>query len=137
MEDSFVKRLKRFARDNALSLSAVGLILGIFLLIISILGLGFILDFITDYDIPVISGFLERIEWWVAWLFIGALILLGAAAYFLYANVKDKKRFDELIDTGSKSIFVRNQNELEEIAFRLGTTHQEILFDKKKELKVK
>jgi hypothetical protein len=132
-----LKRVKRIARDNATSLSAVGLILGIFLLIISIIGLGFILDFMSHYDIPVITGFLDRIEWWVAWLLIISLILLGAAAYFLYANVRDKNRFNELIDTGSKSIFVRNQNELEEIAFRLGTKYQELLFEKKKELKVK
>jgi hypothetical protein len=132
VEESFLKKLKRFSRDNTLELSILGLILGSIFTFIGIIGV-----FIPDYEIAIVTGILEVIGDWDYWLFMVALILTFAAAWFLYSNVKDRMGFKDLIDTGSKATFVRNQDELEEIAFRLGTKYQDILFDKKKELRIK
>lgn len=132
MEESIFKKIKKFVRENILGLSIVGFILGITFTIIGILGV-----FLPNYEVVYIVDFLNMIGYWDYWIFMLALILTFASVYLLFQNVSDRKTFNDLIDTGSKATFVRNQDELEEIAFRLGTKYQDILFDKKKELKIK
>jgi hypothetical protein len=132
VEESFLKKLKRFARERTLELSIIGFIVGIITTIIGTLGV-----LLPSYDVEYIDKFLAKIGFWDYWLFIGAVMLLFTSVWFMYVNIKDRKTFNDLIDTGSKATFVRNQDELEEIAFRLGSKYQEILFDKKKELKIK
>jgi len=126
------KRLKRLTREYMLVVTAIGLFVGVIFLIIGILG------FMPDYELPVFSDIVEDIGNWYWWfLIISLFFFIPASGWFMYSNMADRRRFDELIDTDSKKVFVSNLDELEEIAFRLGTTYQEELFDKKEELKVK
>jgi hypothetical protein len=132
VEESLLKKLKRFSREHTIVLSIIGLIIGIFLFAIGTVGI-----FFADMEISVISDIVDRIGYWYYWAFALALILTFASMYFMYMTVSDRNKFYDLIDTGSKATFVRNQDELEEIAFRLGSSYQEELFEKKRELKIK
>jgi hypothetical protein len=67
---------------------------------------------------------------------LGMLIVLFSGWYMGDQIVK-RKRFNKLIDTESKSKFLDNQDEIEELAWRLSTKHEHIVMEKKKELKIR
>ena len=126
------KKVKRYVREYMLLVTVIGLIVGIIFLIIGILG------FMPDYELPFFTDIVKDIGNWYWWFLITALFFfIPGSAWFMYANISDRRRFNDLIDTDSKKVFVSNVDELEEIAFRLGSSYQEELFDKKEELKVK
>jgi arginine exporter protein ArgO len=74
VEESLLKKLKRFSREHTIVLSIIGLIIGIFLFAIGTVGI-----FFADMEISVISDIVDRIGYWYYWAFALALILTFAS----------------------------------------------------------
>lgn len=88
---------------------------------------------LKDYPIPLV----EQLNEW-AWLtlIIGGVIAIGGWLYYHDHN-KNYKRFHELMDTDSKAQFVRNIDEIEELALDLGPDFERQVMEKRKEFRVK
>ncbi len=74
---------------------------------------------------------------WSYYLFAVAVIGFFYAVYLFYSTVKDRKKFEELINADSKSAFVKNLRDLEIISRRLGPSFVKKLREKKEELRIK
>ncbi|MCD6383764.1 MAG: DUF3198 domain-containing protein [Thermoplasmata archaeon] len=77
---------------------------------------------------------MERVgnyNWWI--LILGGLFALMGIGYFWYL-ANSKKKFDSLIKTESKAIYLRNLKELQELAYKLGPKYVELVEEKGKEL---
>lgn len=86
-----------------------------------------------DYEIPLVS----EMDYY-AWIAvgIGIVAMIGGFLYFHDQN-KNFKRFHELIDTDSKALFVRNIDEIEELAVQLGPDYEKMVLEKRELFKVK
>ena len=125
-----------FYREHAIKLNLIGLIIGAVLTVLSTIGVFFPNEeFVKNSD--QLDGFFEYIGDYVYWLFIIALGLLIMCAWLFGDLILKLNRFKELIATNSKSNFVRHQNELEDLAWKLGPKYWDILVDKKKEFKIR
>ena len=73
-----------------------------------------------------------------AWipLGIGGIVMIASWLYYHDHN-KNYQRFKELMDTDSKANFVRNIDEIEEVAIQLGPDFEKQVIDKRKEFNVK
>jgi len=92
------------------------------------------LDFVgEEYELPVISG-LDEYSWGVVG--IGAALMIFGYLYYHDIN-KKHKRFEELMDTESKASFVRNLEEIEELAVELGPEYVGRVVETRKRMKVK
>jgi len=124
--------LSSFVHENKPGLCAVGITSGIPLLIISIFSLLY-----SDGD-----GGLERwandaVGNWAFWLLILGLLLLVPGIYYLMVFIKQMKEFRELMKTDSKALFIKNQDRIEELAWRLHPKYERMVIEKKLKLKVK
>ena len=88
---------------------------------------------VVDYQIPLV----ERMDNY-AWISfgIGGIIMIAGWLYFHDHN-KNFKRFNELIETASKANFVRNIDEIEDLAIQLGPDFEKQVIEKRKEFNVK
>lgn len=88
---------------------------------------------IKGNPIPGIDG----LDQW-AWipLILGGIFSIGGWLYYNDHNKKLKK-FEELMDTDSKAQFVRNIDEIEELALDLGPDFEKRVMDKRSDFKVK
>ena len=89
--------------------------------------------FFYDNQVPVVDQ-LDNVAWIT--LGIGGIIMIAGWLYFNDHN-KSYKRYHELIDTDSKAQFVRNIDEIEELAIQLGPDFERQVIDKRKEFNVK
>jgi hypothetical protein len=73
-----------------------------------------------------------------AWISIGisGIVMIAGWMYFHDHN-KNYLKFKELIETDSKANFVRNIDEIEELAVQLGPDFEKQVIDKRKEFNVK
>ena len=125
-----------FYREQAIKLNLIGLIIGAVLTLLSTIGVFFPNeDFVKNSD--PLKGFFEYIGNYVYWLFIIALGLLITCGWLFGDLILKLNKFKELIDTNSKSNFVRHQNELEDLAWKLGSKYWDMLVEKKKEFKIR
>jgi Protein of unknown function (DUF3198). len=74
---------------------------------------------------------------WSYYIFAIAVIGFLYSVYLFYRTVKDRKKFEELMNADSKSAFVKNLRDLEIISRRLGPSFVKKLREKKEELKIK
>lgn len=65
------------------------------------------------------------------------ILLVMFTGYYMGDQIVMRRKFNTLIDTESKARFLENQEELEELAWKLSTKHERIVVDKKKELKIR
>ena len=128
--------LKIFYRKYTIQIGLVGFIVGLIFLILSSLGL-FIgeLDFVKNNDF--LQGFYDAIGNYIYWLFIGMLTLTIAGGWIAFDLVFKLKRFNRLITTTSKATFVRNQNEIEDLAWHLGPNYMDIVQDRKRKFRIR
>ncbi|HDD59651.1 MAG: hypothetical protein DRN35_04920 [Thermoplasmata archaeon] len=73
---------------------------------------------------------MERVgpyNWWI--LILGVLFALVGIGYFWYL-ARSRKKFNDLIETESKAIYLRNLKELEELAYRLGPKYVDMVKEK-------
>lgn len=90
-------------------------------------------EFFMENEIPVVDQ-LDNMAWIT--LGIGGIIMIAGWLYFNDHN-KNYKKFIELIETDSKAQFVRNIDEIEELAIQLGPSFEKQVIDKRKEFNVK
>ncbi|BAB59559.1 TVG0404408 [Thermoplasma volcanium GSS1] len=74
---------------------------------------------------------------WVYWIFAVSFIAAIMFGYSMWANLRDTSRFESLINSSSKSVFVRNLDELERLAKKLGKGYLIQLENAKEKWKVK
>ena len=113
-----LKPLERFFRDFKLPISALGTITGAIFTFIGISGV-----FLDDRSWVKDNAFFDRIGNWDLWCLILGGLLLIMAGYYLYDYLISRKRFAALIDTPSKSKILHNFEEIDKLAYRLGSSH--------------
>ncbi|MHA2218898.1 MAG: DUF3198 domain-containing protein [Candidatus Hodarchaeales archaeon] len=135
--------LKRFLTTYTLQFGLVLFIIGIILTIIGIYG-------VFIYEEPKadpITGELPPEEFddrmvdtigdWIYWCILIGPVLLIAGGWYFFDNINKRREFKELIATTSKAKFIRNQDNIEFLAWKLTQKHQNQLADKKKEFHIK
>lgn len=123
-------------RKYVLEISFIGLIFGSIFLALSTVGV-----FLENYDFvkdsAFLKGFLDTLGNYKYWLFIIALCVTIACGWIFGDLILKLKKFNSLIKTESKATFVRNQNELEELAWKLGPKYSKILNKRKRKFRIR
>lgn len=83
------------------------------------------------------NSFISFIGYWSYYIFGASIIIFLYFSYVLYVNIKDRRKFEELMHTDSKNAFVKNIKDLEIISRRLGPKFVKKYNEKKEELKIK
>jgi hypothetical protein len=122
-----------FVRDWTHVFSGIGLGVGLLLLVIGTVAL------LAPTLLP--SGFMASLTEESGRLDIcsagfGLLITIFAGYYFL-DNINNRRKFNKLFNTASKEKFIKNRDELEELAFYLSTKHERMVQKKVKEMKLR
>jgi len=124
--DKFIDLLK----TNMLFVSVIGIILGGVGTIIT----GGSLFFEEEVGGKEVFSAVKDVD--VA-LFPAAILFLFVCVYYFYDYSKSLKLFEELLQTKSRAKFVRNQNELERLALKLGSKKEKEYFEAKRRLKIR
>ncbi len=74
---------------------------------------------------------------WNYWILLLSALGLMVGGWYFYDTVKKRRKFEDLMETNSRSKFMRNLPELEEMAWYLGKEYEERLEEKKRTLRVK
>lgn len=74
---------------------------------------------------------------WKYWLFVLGGGTLSVGAYYLADFVKKRRELLKLLEITSKSKFIKNQDRIEELAWRLGRNYEAKVVERKKQLRVK
>lgn len=126
------RNFKIFLKENLFGLSISFWIVGFIFLLLS---LGWIF-----YRTELEGGFESYFEAtgnWNWWILIGSIIILAITTYLAWSTKKKLDEFNELIDTDSKATFVKNQEELEFLAYQLGPKFQDKVYEKKENFNIK
>lgn len=124
--------MPRILQEFKLEISALLLVLGIFLMIVVLTG-----NLFPDSSPDLLKRVHDDIGGWMIWLDVVAPILLIIAAYYFVTTLRMMREYERLIDTKSKATFIRNQDRIEELAFGLTKSHRRRLQEKKEELKIR
>jgi len=68
---------------------------------------------------------------------IVGLLILVPGIYYLVVFIKQLREFRELMKIDSKALFIKNQDKIEELAWRLHPKFEKQVIEKKIKLKVK
>lgn len=74
---------------------------------------------------------------WDYWILALSLIFSIIFFYFIYRNLFDMRKFEELVTKGSKYNFVRSIKELQTISRRLGPRYERRLSEAMEKFKIK
>lgn len=74
---------------------------------------------------------------WNYWIFILSLIMAGIFAYYTYEWFRDDRFFNDILNSDSKSKFIKNMRDLEKIARKHGPSYEERLDQKKSAWKIR
>jgi hypothetical protein len=129
----FFKSLKNFLKENLLGLSIALFIVSLIFFILS--GAAWFLP--EDKLSGGLQSFADAIGNWKYWIFLISAATLGISTYLIYSNAKKRSEFNELIETDSKQVFVKNLDDIEYLAFQLGPSYEEKVWDKKQSFKIK
>lgn len=124
--------MERFVHENKPGLCVLGVIFGIPLTTIGALSIAY-----ADGGTGVLKWAHDLIGNWGFWIIIIGLILLIPGAYYLVVFVKQLREFKEMMATDSKQLFIKNQDRIEELAWRLHPKYEKMVIEKKAKLKVK
>lgn len=83
------------------------------------------------------TSFINYTGDWVYYIFALSIIGDGYFTYLFFTTVNSRKKFEELMNTDSKSAFVKNVRDLEIEARKLGPSFKRRLEEKKEQLKIK
>lgn len=131
-------RMKLAFRDYTYAISAVIVVLSIIGVLFGTMGTFFVDN--KEYKVPepffTPANTLHEENLDMCLLGASVLVIL-IGGYYLYDNVSKRKEFEELMNTESKKEFLSNLDRIEELAYKLSTEHEEMVWEKKKELKIK
>lgn len=92
---------------------------------------------IPDQSPDLISDFTNKLGNWTYWLLgIGGFLLL-IFGWFLIDRMKKIKEFNELLESGSKSKFIKNIASIETLALSLGPKYEDRVMEKEEEYNIK
>jgi hypothetical protein len=128
--------LKNIYRKYTIQIGLIGFIIGLVFLIISALGV-FLIDYGFVKDSDFLQGFFDTIGNYIYWLFIGMVALTIAGGWIFIDLSMKLQKFNTLIKTTSKATFVRNQNEIEELAWRLGPKYMDEVSERKHKFRIR
>jgi len=83
------------------------------------------------------SSFINYTGNWVYYIFALSIIGDGYFIYLFFSTINARRKFEELMNTDSKSNFVKNIRDLEMEARKLGPSFKKRLDEKKEQLKIK
>ena len=124
-------KITGFFREFVFGLSIVTIIVGLFVLVIGVLGMWF-----GDVAKDLLNLTDDAIAWGLYVLVIG-LIVFGACIYYLYGFIVKKKFVLEEIQTNKRSEFLKRHSELKESVRHLPSKYKEMVKEKEKELRIK
>lgn len=124
--------MPRILQEFKLEISALLLVLGIFLVIVVVTG-----NLFPDSSPDLLKRVHQDIGGWMIWLDILGPIVLIVAVYYFVATLRMMREYEKLMETKSKATFIRNQDRIEELAFSLTENHRRRLQEKKEELKIR
>ena len=127
-----------FLRNNIRELSLLTFIVSVIFFLISSAGLFNAFDFMNKGFVTDLNESLDTSQGnWVIWVFLLSLIgWIVGLGYFL-AYYFNAKKFHKLTDTASKATFVRNQDDIEYLAYKLGERYEIKVEELKEELKIR
>lgn len=126
----------KFFRNHKFELSGIGLIVTGILLFISIIGV-FLPSADIAKDSEYISETLDFLGNWDYWLFIGSIIFFLISLWILTDFILKLRKFNNYIETASKSTFKKKKEEIEFIAWELGDKFVERFEERKKEFRIR
>ena len=124
----FNKFVRQYNIEISISFSILGGILVLFtgLGIISEEGSGSIFSSLKDY----LGG-------WIYWLIIFGTISLLFGLFYLFDFIAKRREFYKLFNEKSKSKFIKNQDRIEELAWRLNPKFEKMVIEKKDKWRIK
>lgn len=125
-------KLNAFIHENKPGLCVLGIVFGIPLIVISVLSLMF-----SEGDTGITGWAHGLMGNWAFWFIILGFLVLIPGAYYLYVFIKQLKEFRELMKIETKSSFIKNQDRIEELAWRLHPKYERQVIDRKAKLKIK
>ena len=126
----WLDELIEILKTNMLFVTALGICFGLLGVIVGAATL-FFPDDVADNE------FFDAVDNVDIVLFIVGFLVLVTCAFYFYDFYVSKKEFNELLQTRSRAKFVRNQNELEKLALKLGREKEKEYFQAKNRLKIK
>ena len=125
--------LKIWFRDWTHVFSAVGLGFGIIFMVLTGLAMwyksalpeGFLLSFTEE------NG---RLDICTGVIGLGLVVLAG---YYFADNMNNRRKFSKLYNISKKEKFIKNRDQLEELAFLISTKHELMVQKKVKEMKLR
>jgi hypothetical protein len=124
--------IERFVHENKPGLCLLGIIFGI-----PSTAIGALAILYSTGDTGILLWANDLIGNWGFWAILVGLILLIPGAYYLAVFIKQLREFNELMTSDSKQHFIKNQDRIEELAWRLHPKYEKMVIDKKARLKVK
>jgi len=79
----------------------------------------------------------ESIGNWDTWMFAGGLLGLGIAGWYLYDTWTSKQKFEELVSTTNRRMFLKHLDELDFLVRKLPDSDYERYKKARKKLKIK
>lgn len=124
---------KQKMRDNRMWTSLAAFVLGAFFLFLTICGdPGF-----GVWNVGFMKGFAGLVDVWNYWIFIVSVItFLFGAGYFIDFHRK-RKELKELLDTNSKKAFINSQEDIESLAWKLGSPYEKKVDEKMEMLHIR
>ena len=119
-------------RKNSMMLAVTALATGFISTIVGLFGV-----IIPEHAPSFVGGALDRIGNWGYWLFFIGLLLLAGGIWQIWSEISNQRKFERLMLVDSKAKFIRDQDELEYLAWSLGKDYKERVEKRKKDLRIK
>ena len=124
--------LDNFVHENKPGLCLIGIICGLPMIIIGIFSALY-----KEGSDGMIQWAYDLIGNWAFWFILLGFIVFLPGIYYLGVFIKQLKEFKELMATNSKALFIKNQDRIEELAWRLHPKYEKMVVDKKAKLKIR
>ena len=125
-------KFNQFVRQHNIEISIFFSILGgIFVLFT---GLGIMSE---EGSGSIFSSLKDYLGGWIYWMIIFSTISLLFGLFYLFGFISKRKEFYELFNEKSKSKFIKNQDRIEELAWRLNPKFEKMVIEKKNKWRIK
>ncbi len=125
--------LKQRIKDNRIWISLITAIIGAAGLFFSICG-----DPVFGvWNVGIMMDFANMVGDWNWWIFLLSIIAAIAGAGYFIDFLRKKSEFMELLDTNSKKAYLEKQDDIEMLAWKLGTSFEALVDEKMAQLRIK
>ncbi len=124
-------KLKKKLKDNQIILSIVVIIISAYLFILGLFSI-----VLVDYAPGTLLDMADVMGNWIYWLFVISIFSLIGFSWFLVDIYLKIQEFKELMDTDSKSKFIKNIARIETLALYLGSEYEDKVIEKEEEYNI-